>query len=279
MSGTSASLVNYSGFMLPTPHVMLVDPLDYALNTALNPNASQLTRATDGTKFEMLRMPLVTAVGLQDAAFAADLRIELLWFRKERRQSNGGGSNGYRHPAHGLVGDPAIDSPTGALAYAAPLPGSRFNGGTHYTVIGSGKRVSEWSLTGHGDQVLIDTLGQYFVVDSVEYNDALGSGNVINLPIPTFRAAMGRAVDRRGYGYASRYRANYFAFRYSVADPADERARLYGPVSRTIKCTTPQHPFVQNDAATALHGYVCHDIDAGILADSLNCWFETRLPG
>jgi len=279
MSGTDASLITRSGFNLPVPHVVLVKPLDQALNPALNPNTSPLTRTLDGTEFEMLRMPLVTAVGLQDAAFEADLRVELLWFRKERRRSKGGGANGYRHPAHGLSGNDLIDSPTGDLGYAQPLPISRFNGGRHNTSPSVGTRVSEWSLTGHGDQVLIDTLGQYFVYANVDYMDNTGNGAAINLPVPTFRAAMGRAADKAGFGYASSFRANYFAFRFSVADPTDNRARVYGPISRVVKCTTPVHPFVQNDAATALHGVTCVDIDTGLNTEALQCWFETRIPG
>jgi len=279
MSGTGASLIqSAAGIVLPVPHITLGGLLNSGPLQLHNPAGVDFTRLHDGTKMALAKCPVFTALEVPEAALAFDLRLELLWFRKERRKAHGGGANGYRHPTHGIPSDAGLASPTGGSPVAPVLPVSRFRGGDPANL---GPRVSEWSVTKVGQRFFIDTLGLYFVRTAVSYMTTAGggAGNTTNLFVPSFIRASGLSADPRGFGYASMYRPNYFKFRYSIQDPNDERARLTGPTSGTIVCAHAVHPFVQNAAATAANGYTSLEIDTGFNPDQANCWFETRLPG
>ena len=277
MSGTGAT-TQTAGIMLPVPHITLGGLLNSGPLQLHNPSGVDYTRLHDGSTMILAKCPVFSALEVPEAALALDLRLELLWFRKERRKTHGGGANGYRHPTHGIPGDPGLASPTGGSPVAPVLPMSRFRGGDPANL---GPRVSEWSVTKVGQQFFIDTLGLYFVRYPVNYmtTGGGGAGTTVGLFVPSFGRTCGIAADQKGFGYASVYRPNYFKFRYSIQDPNDERARLTGPTSGTIACAHAVHPFVQNAAATAANGYTSLELDTGFDPDRANCWFETRLPG
>jgi len=260
---------------LPVPHVVLAKQLGDNQLSALNPNSNPFTYTTNGDKLLLSRTPLVTVMDIPADLLKLDLRLELLWFRKERKNSHGGGGNGYRHPSHFLTGDATLDSPTGANWQAPVLPNSRFRGGTQVNVSG---RVSEWFVKYVGQKFFIDTLGHYFEFQKVNYVDSSGAGNTIKLYAPTFKAASSKNSSQHTFGYSAMYRPNYFQLRYSVADPNDPRNRLVGPTSKTIVCAALHHPFRHNAAASATYGLVCNDINPSFKEAELNCWFGTRLP-
>ena len=260
--------------VLPVPHITLASPRDPRL-AAYNPPAVDFTLPADGSmKFFMRRMPIFTAMDIPDFALTMDLRLELLWYRRERR-NRGGGNNGYRHPAHHPTTVPDVDSPLGIAPVASPIAGSRFRGGIPNNKPGC---VSEWSITKVGQRFFIDSLGHQMKFYPVNFIDNAGAPQQIKLICPSFLGANSSNASQHGFGYAAKYRPNYFQFRYSVADPNDVRNRLIGPVSETIVCAHHIHPFVHNATASAATGLTCNDIHSQFKDSELNCWFATRLP-
>jgi hypothetical protein len=260
---------------LPVPHVVLAKQRGDNALPAYNPNSDPFTYTISGDKLLLSKTPLITVMDLPPDLLKLDLRLELLWFRKERKNSHGGGGNGYRHPSHFPTGNATIDSPTGLSLQATPLTNTRFRGGSGAL----SPRVSEWSVTKVGQKFFVDTLGHYFALDDVLYIDTTGSGQTVKAFVPTFKAASSKNASQRGYGYSARYRPNYFQFRYSVADPRDPRNRLVGPTTKTIVCTALRHPFVHDAAASASTGLTCNAIHGNYKENELNCWFSNRLPG
>lgn len=276
MSGTSAYTQGQAGgITLPAPNIQLAQPSDARFANA-NPTGLTYTVTTDGTKLHMHRMPLLTVMDVPEEAFELDLRLELLWYTKRSLRANGGNVSGYKHPSHSLPNAPF--SPTGAAPIASVLPTSRFRGGGWRQV--GANTVSEWSVSKNTQRFFIDTLGLFYSPDIIRYNDA-GGGAGLSMYIPSCKSASGSgySYNRNGFGYSSRFRPNYFRFRYSVQDQNDERARVTGPVSQTVVMAPAVHPFVPDLVETQAQGVTVLSINAGFRPDVFNTWFDTRLPG
>lgn len=277
MSGTGASLIRPSAATLPVPSVGLAKPRDPNL-VAYNPSGLTFSINADGDKLFMDRMPLFTAVEIPDELFNHDLRLELMMYRAESR-NQGGGVDGYRHPAH-APDDMNIATPFGVSPVAPRLPNSRFRGGNRNGQSQS-TTTTEWSVTRNGQRFFIDSLGQFWTRRPVYYVDAANNGQNVMMNVPTNGRVIGAqgAVPQHSFMYSRLYRPNYFAFRYSIEDPNDSRGqRITGPWSRVIKMASAVHPFVQDAVASSTFGRAVGSLDSKFVADTSNCWFETRLP-
>lgn len=82
------------------------------------------------------------------------------------------------------------------------------------------------------------------------------------------------------FGYSSRYRPLYFAFRY-IMKADDGYSYISWPLTRVIKLAQEEHPFIFNPAASLTAWTVVNDLNPLALpdgADNARCRFETRLP-
>ena len=260
--------------ILPVPHIVLASPRDPRL-IAYNTTGADFTLPADGSiKWPMRRMPLVTVMDIPDFMLTLNPRLELLWFRRERR-NRGGGGNGYRHPTHTLTGSADADSPMGAAPVSPVLANARFRGGLPANKPGC---VSEWDITKVGQKFFVDSLGHHMKFTAVNYIDTAGGVNQVKVICPSFLGSSSKNANQSGFGYSAQYRPSYFQFRYSVEDPKDARNRLVGPATKTIVCAHHIHPFVQDAAASAALGLTCNNIHSRFKDNELNCWFATRLP-
>ena len=79
------------------------------------------------------------------------------------------------------------------------------------------------------------------------------------------------------FGYSSRYRPLYFAFRY-IMKADDWYSYISWPLTRVIKLAQEEHPFIYNADASNILWYTANDLNPSATQDSARCWFETRLP-
>lgn len=79
------------------------------------------------------------------------------------------------------------------------------------------------------------------------------------------------------FGYSSRYRPLYFAFRY-ITKADDGYSYISWPLTRVIKLTQEEHPFNYNASASSILWITANDLNPSASPDSARCRFETRLP-
>jgi hypothetical protein len=282
MAGTSGYFNSGGGGGgLPVPDIKLARPLATALNP-LNPNEDLRSNTPNGSTLRWHAWPLFSAHNLPSWALesTAELRLELLWFRNGNNRKRG---SGYRHPSHTYVsGNPT--GPTGFTALSPALPNGRAYGGGRMNGVYPGDMITEWVVSDRDQRFFIDTLGQFFEIYSVQYEQAMGGAQFVPLPCPTHKssaASAGANSRNRGFAYCKRYQPNYFQFRFSCKDEsaADPRDRIYGPTTQTVVAGLLVHPFLVNAEDSQAQQRTTLDLSPVNTHTEMNCWFNTRLPG
>ena len=284
MTGTSASFRPraVAAVGLPVPRVYLVAPSK--ARAGANPNGIDYMEMLDAAQVRVQSMPYLSASEIPKELFARDLRLELLRYSvKKGSTTQKRGRSGYKHPTHEVTNGAGWLGLSGATPVAAPLPLSKHRGGSRATTTGapnSQRMTTEWSVADADASFLIDTLGDFYMPGSVFYNTAAGpSGGLLNVHVPSDRAARGFASPRNVFGYAAAYRPNYFKFRFSVSDPTDPRNRITGPTGDTFVMAPSVHPFIQDIAASQTAGFVVVRLNDRFDPKAYNVWMNTRLPG
>jgi hypothetical protein len=230
MSGTNGSVLSgTAGVGLPSPVVRLggapvtVEVADGSPVTNNTLSVSVLTQAT------------VSAHGLPrfvlDDIDTYRPQLELMRYVGRRTRSVTFSRNfknsGYVHPSDGVT------SPSGSYTHG---------GGQPFTI--GGFRQTAWPVSFHGE-VFNVTQGvlAFMQVGSIQFRDATGTVNAVNTLHP---AGVFMNVNRgKRYPYDGKHKPGYFAFRWSVIDPSDDRGqRVTGPLSSVISCTNEVFPFI-----------------------------------
>lgn len=278
MSGTSGGYQagGSSGAGLPVPHITLAKQMDPVLQPTLNPAGLSYTLTPGGIKAIMQRTPLFSAVDIPQSLIDQGLRLELLRYVSHGQRANGGARSGFAHPSHVIL-SAATTGITGVTPIAPMLPASRFRGGGVRNGLLVGWDVTtEWEVTAPTQRFFIDSLGDFMLQQPINYVSAAGGfSSTVVVFTPSDSGNGGYVASPAHFGYAGRYRPNYFQFRFSIQDPNDPRARITGPVTPTIACAHSVHPFVQDmtvQGETVL--LIANDFDP----DEMNCWWSTRLP-
>ena len=277
MSGASHSYTQSSASGLPVPNITLASPVKYA-GTLLNPNSVGYTFSSTGDKIECASMPLFSAMNLpaQLMINESDLRLELMLYKREAGGQNSAGKrkeSGYKHPTHS--GDQFNTSLGGPQTPA--LPNSRYRGGrnTQNTPI-----RTEWRVTNNGQQILVDTLGDFLVAKQIGYRDANGQQQNLDAYVQTNTRAHSGSQSRvplNVFGYSPMFKPLYFRFRFSITDQSDARAqRITGPESQTIAFSSSVFPFAVNEEQTFSLGAVCNNVQNGYQFRRFNVWFESQ---
>jgi hypothetical protein len=274
MAGSLHGLSQQSA-MLPVPRILLSNPLKSG--GARNPNGIDYTLAKDGQKLFMRSMPLFTAIEIPEALFAMDLRLELVRYSsRHHNNAKPRGHDGYKHPTHNNTDGAGWNSHCGATPVATNLPNSKFRGGLNAE---ASRSITEWSVTSSTQSFLIDTLGDFYTLDNILYRDTSGNNQFITMYVPSDRSANGGQTARGTFGYSARHRPNYFKFRFSVADPSNDRQRITGAETDTFVMAPYVHPFVQDVVSSQAFQQTNISIDPNFSPTVFNVWLRTRLPG
>lgn len=271
MPGTAASLrARATAPHLPVPKVELV-----SVDRTSLPIGSTLAYGggAAGAPLEFNNSVRCIAVDVSDDMINAGLRLELL--RYKVNVGNGNDTppvkgSAYVHPADWQGG--------------ISFNGNDTRGGDHRNDAGIGlpiDRPSEWAITTRNQVVdMLGTLAGWWQFRNVSYRDAATPmiNNVVSLPCPAGINTKW-AVFGRTFGYMTRYRPNYFAWRYSVIDPNDARnGRIHGPMSRVVKATTPTHPFIPDASVSAATGFQHVTVSPLLNPNVIEFFWETRVP-
>lgn len=241
MSGTAGNqMVRFSAvpLTLPAPQIGFRNTLaSYAVADVMPSNPTVV--AADVEREVWVTAPGIPA-GILDDPAKFGLQLELLRYRRKtgRQDMVGGNSNrsgGYVHPSHG----------------PAPVDGSFTHGGKHGGAEPAiqALRPTEWPIMSGADAINVTQgiLG-FMAFDTVYYRDsAFSASGVKSIVCSTKRSKRGGSPGKT-FGYTN-YLGGYFAFRFSVKDPSDDRAkRIWGPMSVPVYCAGAVHPFVPNGA-------------------------------
>ena len=262
---------------LPVPNITLASPIKYA-GTPLNPNGVGYTFSATGDKVDCASLPLFSAMNLSAQLMTAesDLRLELMIYKRESGGQNSAGKrkeSGYKHPTHsGDIGTTSLGGPQ-----TIALPKTRYRGGNNAQ--GTLTRT-EWRVTNNGQQILIDTLGDFLIARQIGYRDANGQQQLLDAYVQTNTRAHSGSQSRvplNVFGYSPMFKPLYFRFRFSVTDQSDPRGqRITGPESQTIAFSSSVHPFAVNEEQTFSLGAVCNNVQNGYQFRRFNAWFESQ---
>lgn len=261
-SAIAASTAATVGF-LPTPRVRLARDNPIGLPTILEGGGGA------GPALTWVTHPQVVAINVPTALLdpALDLRVELLRYKKAKSQSRPGWGT-YVHPSHYMVGS----NPNG----------SDTHGGQHTDTAGipiTINRPSEWSVTSRNQVIDLVDLAVWFSMLDVDYQDAVTLTNQqVTLPCPAGEGKTFGYYYGRRFMYVSRFRPNYFRFRYSILDLDEGRGRLTGPQTPTLAVSTDIFPFLVDDAVSAAQGRAFGTLDPRLVTTNMRCSWQTRLP-
>lgn len=236
----TASVVSQpSAISLPAPRVRLVkEPVPTIVQV---PSVSASGPLMD---IELRNRAQVTVHGVSVEVLEnlADNRLQLELMRYTRRHSRttasaGSGTKlaGYAHPSNG-------PAPSGT--------GSHTHGGSHGGVPIEPLRVTEWSVTNHGQVIDVTQGAAAFMVHmDVLYRDNTGNTPTVNV-LTSATASNGSSTGMgKRYPYAGTYSPGYFKARWSVVDASDPRGqRVHGPLSETFTLTNDVFPFIPDMA-------------------------------
>ena len=277
MSGASHSYAQSSASGLPVPNITLASPAKYA-STLLNPNGVDYTFSSAGDKVSVASLPLFSAMNIPAQLMTddSDLRLELMIYKRESGGQNAAGKrkeSGYKHPTHsGDIGTTSLGGPQ-----TPALSNSRYRGGRNTQ---NTPTRTEWRVTNNGQQILIDTLGDFLVAKQIGYRDANGQQQLLDAYVQTNTRAHSGGQNRvplNVFGYSPMFKPLYFRFRFSITDQSDVRAqRITGPESQTIAFSSSVFPFAVNEEQTFSLGAVCNNVQNGYNFRRFNAWFESQ---
>lgn len=221
---------------LPAPQVGFRNPVSaYAVADETADNTSLVT--TQVEREVWVTAPGVPAAILEDPA-KFGLQLELMRYRRKTgRQDiavgNSNRSGGYVHPSHG----------------PAPTAGSFTHGGAHggASLEVRSIRPTEWPILDGADTVNVTQgiLG-FMAYSKVVFREALDLNVAIKSIVCAAKRQKAGSSPGKTFGYAN-YLGGYFAFRFSIRDITDDRAkRVWGPMSIPIYCAGAIHPFAPN---------------------------------
>ena len=265
----SQSTLPQSTWWLPMPKVRL-QPWDQAQPFAIVDWYKYWGNATWG-QYKLHNYPEVITMDLTDEQIAKGVRVEMLTYNRGKSQyaSTTNEDAGYKIPTSYIgwvntLGNLDTRWWQQTFFWVWLLAVDRPN---HYQVTDRNQVVPVW-------QYLHNRMSQV----GIAYRDITNNTSISG----ALTVAQGMRNSWPNYpwsrfGYSSRYRPLYFAFRY-VMKADDWYSYISWPLTRVIKLAQEEHPFRYNADASNILWITANDLNPSASQDSARCWFETRLP-
>lgn len=222
-------------------------------------------------QYRLHNYPEVITMDLTDEQIAKGVRVEMLTYNR--------GKNQY---ASATNEDAWYKIPTSHVWWVNTLGNLDTRGGIHTFVwlwALAVDRPNHYQVTDRNQvvpvrQYLHNRMSQIGIV----YNDAtIWQTSVWALTVVQGMRNSWPNYPWSKFGYSSRYRPLYFAFRY-IMKADDGYSYISWPLTRVIKLTQEEHPFNYNANASSILWLPAHDINPLASQDDARCRFETRLP-
>lgn len=225
-------------------------------------------------QYKLHNYPEVITMDLTDEQIAKGVRVEMLVYNrgKSQYQSSTNEDAGYKIPASYIGGVNTLgnlDTRWGihTFTWGWALAVDRPN---HYKVTNRNEVIPV-------REYLHNRMSQVWI----QYNDiAWWQQYIWALTVAQWIRNSWPNYPWSKFGYSSRYRPLYFAFRY-IMKADDGYSYISWPLTRVIKLTQEEHPFIFNPDASRILWTTVNDINPLALpagADNARCRFETRLP-
>jgi hypothetical protein len=245
--------------------------------------------ATGGSQPEQAFLcapPVVTAMDLTEDMIGTGVWLEMVVYKRKytkRAIIDGNPVILGKKNKRGYVIPPGWDGTQNTLMADLGINASTRGGElTDVTV----RRPNHAKITSVNETIPVwQYLHNRFTVVGINYRNALGSIQDIDIAHPVQRRKVYGTMPSGRFSYSPGYTPMYIAFRYIMYNESS-RSFVSGPLSRVVKVTLNRHPFILNQAATVSVGKPCCDISefyTGEFGDPfaykrLKCMFETKLP-
>jgi hypothetical protein len=265
MAGSAHGLNASNPAGLPIPKIGLSNEVS-SISLQTNNGASNLN---------LFHYPIVTAQDLTTKQIKDGVYVEMVVYRRSGKHRVAGLS---KKQTSGYV------APSAWIAGSSPLNNEWTRSGKHKDVSGNDlpfDRPNHYKVTNQNQTLPVyEYLQNRHIIDNCFYRVSNSGGAIQNLKNVALVQSKKRSVcinPGSTFMYSSQYTPYYFAFRYIMWD---KKSRQYvsGPLSRVIKLTHKEHPFIVDPVDSQLVGKQTGIVNPNFVNTDLICHTETRLP-
>lgn len=266
MANTAVGITKKQSSQLPVPNLKLVHR---NLQTGQDPVFITILDNSWNVsdKYELYRFPQIVATDLTQEQIDKGVYVEMVHYVRGMSRYNLKKGAGYVVPSPWIGG-------------ANPLGNKWTRGGGHYSTGGTAlpDRPNHYQMTAQNQVVNVhEYLHNRHMFVTTPYYDQTGTQQSIKLLSQVARVRTQSWYPGKSFMYSSRYTPYYFAFRYVMWDESTNQF-ISGPLTKTIKLTHQQHPFIVDAQQSAILGRQVGNVSALFNDHRMQCMFETRLP-
>ena len=222
-------------------------------------------------QYELRNYPEVITMDLTDEQIAKGVRVEMLVYNRGKSQYSWTTNE-----------DAGYKIPTSYIWWVNTLGNLDTRGGIHTFAWGwalAVDRPNHYQVTQRNEvipvrQYLHNRMSQV----GIAYRDITNNTSIVGaLTVSQWMRNSWPNYPWWKFGYSSRYRPLYFAFRY-IMKADDGYSYISWPLTRVIKLAQEEHPFSYNADASNILWITANSLNPWADQNKARCWFETRLP-